>query len=189
MSGATPGQREAGSPWGVVARISVLTGIWVLLWGTLSFANVLSGAIVSILVLWLFPIPSPEDTRIRPLAALRFAVVFAWLLVVSTWETAVEILRRRPAQHQAIVAVPLRTESAVIATIVGNAISLTPGTLTVDVRPDPMVLYVHGLRVEDAEGVRATARRLEDLALATFGMSVPDGAPPLRTNEEGQEHP
>lgn len=162
-----------GSPLGVAARVSVLTGIWVLLWGTLSVANVASGAIVAVLVLWLFPMPSPEDTGIRALATVKFAVIFAWLLVVSTWEVVVEVLRRRPATHQGIVAVPLRTESAVVATTVANAISLTPGTLTVDVRPHPMVLYVHGIRVEDADSVRQSARRLEDLALAAFGMDAP----------------
>jgi multicomponent Na+:H+ antiporter subunit E len=163
-----------GTLLAIATRIAALTAVWVLLWGNLSFANVASGVLVSILVLWLFPMPSPEGIRLRPIAALRYAAVFSWLLVVSTWDTAVEILRRHPAQLQGIVVVPLRTDSEVVATAVANSISLTPGTLSVDVRRDPMALYVHGLRVEDPDDIRATARRLEDLALAAFGREVPD---------------
>jgi multicomponent Na+:H+ antiporter subunit E len=164
----------SGSWLSKAARVGALTIVWVLLWGTLSVANVLSGALVAILVLWLFPMPSPERVGIRPIATIRYVAVFAWLLVVSTWDTAIEILRRRPAQFQGIVAVPLRTESEVVATAVANSISLTPGTLSVDVRKDPMVLYVHGLRVEARDDIRATARRLEALALAALGREVPE---------------
>jgi multisubunit Na+/H+ antiporter MnhE subunit len=164
----------SGSPLATATRVAALTAVWVLLWGTLTFANVASGVLASIVVLWLFPMPSPEGIRLRPIATLRYATVFAWLLVVSTWDTAVEILRRHPARFQGIVVVPLRTESEVVATAVANSLSLTPGTLSVDVRKDPMVLYVHGLRVEDPDDIRATARRLEDLALAAFGREVPE---------------
>jgi hypothetical protein len=37
-----------------------------------------------------------------------------------------------------------------------------------------MVLYVHGLRVEARDDIRATARRLEALALAALGREVPE---------------
>ena len=85
--------------------------------------------------------------------------------------------------EQGIVAVPLRTSSPVVTSFIANSISLTPGTLTVDVRPrrfgideghhqQPPTLYVHTLIVGDPEHVRREARRLEELAVAAFGTPV-----------------
>ncbi len=85
--------------------------------------------------------------------------------------------------EQGIVAVPLRASSPVVMSFIANSISLTPGTLTVDVRPrrfgideghheQPPTLYVHTLIVGDPEDVRREARRLEELAVAAFGTPV-----------------
>lgn len=60
-----------------------------------------------------------------------------------------------------------------IVTVVANAVTLTPGTLTVDVHePDdgtPAVIYVHVLQFDDVESVRADVLRLERLAVRAFG--------------------
>jgi multicomponent Na+:H+ antiporter subunit E len=60
-----------------------------------------------------------------------------------------------------------------LATVVGNAITLTPGTLTVDVRRDdpdrPPVLYVHVLHFSDVDSLRRDVVRLERLAVRAFG--------------------
>src|SRR5690606_32738085 len=89
--------------------------------------------------------------------------------------------------EEAIVAVPLRAVSPVVVSFVANSITLTPGTMTVDIRPrrygtddadggsgggdpaEPPVLFVHCLVTGDPDVVRAEARRFEELAVAAFG--------------------
>ena len=56
--------------------------------------------------------------------------------------------------------------------MVADAITLTPGTMTVDVfdtDDGPAVLYVHALEVADPEAIRADGLRLEGLAVRAFG--------------------
>ena len=68
-----------------------------------------------------------------------------------------------------IVAVPLRGCSDAVATLIADAISLTPGTLTLEVRRDPLTLYVHALDTRDVEQVQRDVRTLEVLAVRAFG--------------------
>jgi multicomponent Na+:H+ antiporter subunit E len=59
---------------------------------------------------------------------------------------------------------------------VADAVTLTPGTLTVEVRREPVpVLYVHVLHLRAVEDVRADVHRLRDLAERAFGSSPSTG--------------
>lgn len=155
-------------------RVLVLAAIWVALWGEVSAANVVWGLVVAVAVVLAFPSLDGENGNgIRPVAAVVFFARFVVMLVQSTWSVVVAVLRPKLALEQAIVAVPLRTDDPVIVTMVANGITLTPGTLTVDLGPDPgpgegRVLYVHALSLTSREDVVAGAHELEDLALAAF---------------------
>jgi multicomponent Na+:H+ antiporter subunit E len=79
------------------------------------------------------------------------------------------VIAPRHRVHTGIVAVPLRGCSDAVATLIADAISLTPGTLTLELRRRPLTLFVHALDVRDVEQVQADVRRLEVLALKAFG--------------------
>jgi multicomponent Na+:H+ antiporter subunit E len=150
-----------------------LTVMWVLLWGDVTLVNVITGGLAGIALVVLFP---PVDTNdepfvVRPLAALSFLVWFLWALLVTNWTVAKEVLlpSGRGAIRTAIVAVPLRTGSGRLATVIANAITLTPGTLTVDARGRPAVLFVHTLQFEDAETSRLEVEDLERRVVRAFG--------------------
>jgi multicomponent Na+:H+ antiporter subunit E len=165
----------------LVARAVVLVVIWVALWGQPSAGNVLSGVLVAGVVTWMFPggpgrLPAEHEGAIRPIAALHFGVFFAWALVVATWDVATTVLGPRSKVAEAVVAVPLRSRSPVIATIVANAITLTPGTMTIEVddpsergSDDHIVLYVHVLGLGDAQSIRDDGLDFERLAVKAFG--------------------
>lgn len=162
--------------WIRVAGVVVLVAIWVALWGTPTLGNVLSGLVVVAVVFWLFPggpgrLADEHEGTFRPIAAARYAVYFAGALVLATWDVALTVLSPRSRVAEAIVAVPLRSRSPVIATMVGNSITLTPGTMTIDVDDDGerTVLYVHVLNLSDAEEVRRDGRRFEGYAVRAFG--------------------
>jgi multicomponent Na+:H+ antiporter subunit E len=108
---------------------------------------------------------------IRPLRAARFGAYFLYKLVEASLVVARTVVSPRHRISTGIVAVPLQGCSDAVATIIADAISLTPGTLTLEVRPEPLELYFHALDVRDVERVRADVRRLEVLAVRAFGSA------------------
>ncbi|WP_040491285.1 Na+/H+ antiporter subunit E [Ilumatobacter nonamiensis] len=169
-----------------------LTVLWVMLWGEVSWANVLGGLAVGagvVLFARLEP-PTQQTTYFRPIAAFVYVVTLIWQLVLSNIRLAVEILTPGDGTHTAIVAVPIRGGSDAVVNLVANSITLTPGTMTVDVwrhdRSDIDIdgdgiidettagatLYVHCIYGEDVEAVRLQVLQLEALALKAFGSDT-----------------
>lgn len=150
-------------------RIVVLVGIWLGLWSDLSVANVASGLLVAAGVVVVFDAWRPGSLALRPLRAAAFAGFFFYKLLESTLVVARTVIAPARRVHTGIVAVPLRGCSDAVATLIADAITLTPGTLTLEVRRDPLTLFVHALDVRDVEQVQADVRRLEILAIRAFG--------------------
>jgi multicomponent Na+:H+ antiporter subunit E len=166
---------------------SWLTLVWVLLWGSPTPGNVLAGAALASVLVILVPQGPDRGGGVHPLAVLRFGLYFAWALVAATANVARTILTPRMRLDQSIVAVPLRAVSPIVVAFIANSTTLTPGTLTVDIRPrhygvaddDPVhgtteestapVLYVHCLSTGDPDQVRAGIQRVEMLAVEAFG--------------------
>lgn len=155
-------------------RIGWISVLWAGLWGDLSAANLVAGAVIGVVVTLGFRRSrdgGDDEGRlvVRPVAAVRFAVVFLWLVLRSSVQVAVTVFLPRRRIHTGIVAVPLRGVSDGVATIVAGAVTLTPGTLTLEATGDPTTLYVHALDTRDVEAVRRDVRRFEVLAVRAFG--------------------
>jgi multicomponent Na+:H+ antiporter subunit E len=80
---------------------------------------------------------------------------FAYDLVMSTWQVAVAVVTMNHRGRSRFVEVPLDVESDLGIMMVANLITLTPGTLSVDVSDDRRTLLVHGLIVDDPEALIA----------------------------------
>jgi multicomponent Na+:H+ antiporter subunit E len=157
-----------------IVRVSALVALWVALWGEVSVANIAFGTVVATGVTIAFPpLENVNGNRIRPIAMMHLLTTFSLALVRSTWAVVVAVLRPKRTLRPAIVAVPLRGDDPVITTLVANGISLTPGTLTVDLGPasepgEGRVLYVHALTLGDIDDLIADTHDLEDRATAAF---------------------
>ncbi len=152
-----------------VVRGAVLVSIWLALWSDVTVANVLSGAVVATVVVAAFG-GSPRGTAVvRPVRLARFAGFFLVKLVQSSATVARTVVRPAGRVDSGIIAVPLTGCSEVVATVIADAISLTPGTLTLEVSTEPLALFVHTLDVRRIEQVRADVARLEVLAVRAFG--------------------
>lgn len=169
-----------------LAQLAWLTGLWVVLWRDLSLANLASGVLVALLVTSLYPLPPVTSQRRpwRPLALLRFAAYFGWLLLVSNVVLARAILTPKKRLRTAIVAIPVGDRSDLFITTVANAITLTPGTMTLDVSDDRQTLYVHVLDEHDVEEVRQAELKLLRLALRAFGYDDAPASPTTTPTEE-----
>ena len=164
-----------------------LTVVWCALWGEASVGNILAGLAISTVVVLVFPVGDERGAVVRPLAVAHYGAVFVRELLVATVTVAVQVVKPRNALAEAIVAVPLRSRSPVVAAFVANSITLTPGTMTVDVRPSlpeggdddtltaspsTIVLYVHCLAVVDPDAVRADGLAFEELVVKAFGTAA-----------------
>ena len=88
---------------------------------------------------------------------------FLYELTVSSFQVAWDALTPTHRSRPAIVAVPLDIEEPIQITVLANLISLTPGSLSLDVSPDGKTLYVHEMFADrsgrdaqaDQDGLRA----------------------------------
>ena len=163
----------------VVSGLGVwLVAIWLLLWNDLSVANVLSGVAVAVAVLSLSRLPKSycvgSESGDRPRVSIPHLIYFGGYVLVKlvqanlvlAWEI---VTPWRDRIHTGIVAVPLRTSSDLAMTVVANVITLTPGTVTIEAKGTPPVLYVHVLHLDDIERVKAELLHLEELSVRAFG--------------------
>lgn len=170
--------------------VAWLTVLWLVLWRDVSVANVVSGVAIALVVLALFPPRQVTgDHALRPLKLMVFMGYFAWKLVVSNLIVAREIVTPRDNVRSGIVAVPVVACSDLVTTVVANAISLTPGTLTLEVRRDPPMLFVHVLHLHDLDQVRRDIRTLQRLAVAAIGSAEAVAAFDADRQPDVEDHP
>ncbi len=133
----------------------LLAGGWCALFGTFDLGTFLGGFLLAFAALSL---SSPMYGRTayfkRVLLAARLGAYFLYELTVSSFEVAWEVITPRHKSRPAIVAVPLDIEEPIQITVLANLISLTPGTLSLDVSSDGKTLYVHDMFVDDPDEAR-----------------------------------
>ena len=149
--------------------------VWILLWGTWSWANLLGGLAVALTVTALLPLP-PVDLglRIEPLGLLRLLGAFLFDVVRSGALVAWQTLRPRGIGRSAILRVPLRTDSDLLLTVITQATCLVPGTLVIDLDREAREIGLHVLSVdsdEDLERERAAVLRTEERVVRALGTA------------------
>ena len=151
----------------IVCRIALLVVLWLLAWGEVSVGNVVSGVAVAAALLVAFPLGPRASGRLRfsPIGAGRLAVYVLVQLVNSNVVMARQILRRRPETVPGVLAHRLSEPSEEVVTVMTSVISLSPGTMTVEVDAESRVIYVHFFLLRDLEAARTSLSRLEDLAV------------------------
>lgn len=95
----------------------------------------------------------------RALAIPRLLWRFAVELSTSSLRVAVDVLTPTDRATPRVVAIPLRLTDPRAITLLANGVSLTPGTLALDVVDG--TLRIHAMFADDVERVRAEVRRLE----------------------------
>ena len=100
---------------------------------------------------------------IRIFRLLIFIVYYLKELVLSSLYVAYDIMTPKDLMRPGIVEVPidLKSDTAIIA--LANLISMTPGSLTVDMTPDKKKLFIHAMYLHDKEKfIAKTKSELED---------------------------
>lgn len=99
----------------------------------------------------------PLLVRIMWLPVLVAAML--WDVASGTWDVALRVLGLRAMPHPGIVLVPLGERSETGTAISALALTLSPGSLLVEIDEDRRVMLIHEVDASDPEAVRARHRR------------------------------
>ena len=134
---------------------TLLALAWMAVSGNYSLANLVLGILLGGLALEVISRQRGEGTY---LLRGRKSVALAWLLVIelikSAWGVAKIVMRPKIDIRPGIIAYPMQVKSDAAITLLANLITLTPGTLSVDVSPDRSTLYIHCVDIDDADAIR-----------------------------------
>lgn len=87
---------------------------------------------------------------------INFGLFFLKELLVANIKVAYDILTPHYYMRPTLIALPLRAKTNLEIMLLANMITLTPGTLSIDVSKNRKILYVHALYVKnnDVEKVK-----------------------------------
>jgi multicomponent Na+:H+ antiporter subunit E len=146
----------------MIVRSAALLLIWLALWGEVSIANLTSGVVVVALLNWLFVEDLASTYRVRILPAVRLLGFVGWSLVASSARVVAAVLLPTPQRTvTSVQQVQLESGSTFIGSIVANAITLTPGTMSLELDRDSLTLSVHVLGEVEPETFRRGILDLE----------------------------
>ena len=150
-----------------------LTFVWCAAWRDFGLPSVAFGAILALLVLLVFRLPTLYlSNRFNIWYALVFLGYFTYQVARASVEVFWFALTYKAPLRNSVVAVKLRTESDLWITAISHAMSLIPGSLVVDVDRGNSILYFHVLNASDQDDVeefRAEAHRIEAMILKAVG--------------------
>jgi multicomponent Na+:H+ antiporter subunit E len=150
----------------------VLALIWVLITANSSELNILLGWLIGLAALWFIRerLVTPQFFR-KLRQSIALLALFFYELFLSAIRVAILVIMPNMKAHlkPGIVAFPLSVKSDNEITLLANLITLTPGTLSVDVSRNREILYIHALSVENkSELITSIAKGFEKKIIEVF---------------------
>jgi len=123
--------------------------------GQLNLSGFVSGFVVGYMALWLTK-PLYGETRYFERLPRVFGLIgfFGKELLVSNLRVLWDVITPQHISRPGIIAIPLDARTDAEIMLVANLISLTPGTLSLDISEDRRVLYIHVMFLDDIEKTR-----------------------------------
>jgi multicomponent Na+:H+ antiporter subunit E len=136
--------------------LNVLLAIaWAALTGQLSPENLAGGFVLGYIMMFFSRRALGCTNYVTKVPqVIRFVLYFVVELVTANFRVALEVLTPDFHMRPAIVAIPLDLQRDIEITLLANLITLTPGTLSLDISSDRRVLYVHTMYVTDIDAFR-----------------------------------
>jgi multicomponent Na+:H+ antiporter subunit E len=139
-----------------LALFIVLMLIWLLFTFSLTVGSILVGAVCAALAAAIFGGYFPRGSRMflhphRYLWAVVYIFIFLWECIKANFDVAYRVLHPGLPIKPGIVKVKLNVNGEMARTMLANSITMTPGTITIDIIDD--YIYIHWIFVSshDAE--------------------------------------
>ena len=130
---------------------------WVGMSGDFSLATFVLGFALGFIVLFFARrvIGAPQY-MFKIVKALELFVFLLWELLLANLRVAYDVLTPGYQMRPGVIALPLDARTDAEITLLANLITLTPGTLSLDVSSDRRVLYIHVMYIDrgDLDDVR-----------------------------------
>ena len=128
----------------------VMLLVWLLFTFSLSLSNLIVGAICAIITSAIFGRYFPEESRRflqlhRYFWGLIYLFIFFWECIKANFDVAYRVLHPDLPIKPGIVRVKLNLQSEMARTMLANSITMTPGTITIDIIDD--FIYIHWINV------------------------------------------
>jgi multicomponent Na+:H+ antiporter subunit E len=130
----------------------LLALIWVIATGVATAENFIFGFLIGFGILWVTTTKKSKRKYFTLLPKLTYFVLFLiWKIILSNITTVKESLYSKSKLEPAIVRVPLTLKDDFHISTFANLVSLTPGTMVMDISDDKKVMYVHVMHLEDRD--------------------------------------
>jgi multicomponent Na+:H+ antiporter subunit E len=140
----------------ILLLINILLALaWAAVSGSFTQLNLIFGFALGLFALYLIREQVGTNgyfERSRKIVSL--AALFFYELVISAVRVLMLVIRPRLNIKPGIIAYPLKVDRDFEITLLANLITLTPGTLSVDVSGDRRHLYVHALDCSNPEAMK-----------------------------------
>lgn len=148
-----------------------IIGLWMVLAASPSLGNLLLAIALGVSIPWLTQSFWPDRPHVaRPLVGIALFTRVVADIIVANWEVARLVVGPLDRLRPAFVDVPIDIENPFVATLLASIVSLTPGTVSIDIDRATRVLHVHALNVADeAELIATIKRRYEAPLKEVFG--------------------
>ena len=93
--------------------------------------------------------------------ALGLHLFMVWELLLANLRVAYDVLTPTHYMKPGVIAIPLEARTDLEITLLANLISLTPGTLSLDVSADRRALYIHIMYI-DSDNLEAVRRKIKE---------------------------
>lgn len=136
---------------------------WVALTGDFSGSNFLVGYVIGYFVLLM----AGQQMRLgstysrKAPKIIGFIAFFIYDLVKANMRVAYDVVTPTHKMRPGVVAIPLTVDTDAEITILANLISVTPGTLSLDVSSDRKVLYIHAMYIDSEHELEDSIKDLE----------------------------
>ena len=142
------------------ALSAVIFLLWAALTNAASLGTLLLGGLLALALPFVTRRFWPDAPRLaRPGVALKFAVRVAWDMLAANWAVARRVVGPVAKLSPAFIEVPLDLRDPFAATVLGSIVSLTPGTVSVDVDRERWVLKLHALDAPDPDALIRDIKR------------------------------
>ena len=137
--------------------------MWLILTGNLQMANIFVGVGVSFAISLLYTklFPKEKFETINPYWLAVYILVLIKQLIISNIKIAIRILSPDMKLSPAIVGVKTELKSDWKKLLLANSITLTPGTLTLDVKED--MLYLHVIEFREDSNKEDITKEFENI--------------------------
>ena len=154
----------------------LLALLWMILTGVFTGPSFVVGFLFGYICLAMMErhIPVLDGYSRKVPGTIGFVLFFIWSVIKSNVRVAVDVASPRSIDKKikpGVIGLPLQLNSPVGITILANFITLTPGTLSLDVSDDHNVLYVHAMYLDDEHRQLAELKEIEQRIIALMGDS------------------